>query len=119
VPQGHENELSPGTRFIALFKTPSNQEYFDSSNGACEFEKTTTKKIEYIVGLGREKRYQPCYRAVKMSSCGCKIYCPIQDFVVLRAFHSSNEYTMGLGRGQHDTKCTIGYGIGWGRSKSM
>jgi len=65
--QGRENELSSGAGFLALFKTPSNREYFDSSNGACGFGKTKTNRIEYTMGLEREKRYQPCHEAVKMS----------------------------------------------------
>jgi len=57
-------ELLSGTGFLALFRALPNREYLDSSNGAGGFGKRETTRIEYTMGLGREKRYQPCHEAV-------------------------------------------------------
>jgi hypothetical protein len=67
APQGYEDELLSGGRFIAMFAALSNREYFDSEDGADGFRRRATRRVRCTIGLKQKTQYQTHYGAVKIS----------------------------------------------------
>ena len=65
APEGYEDELLSGGRFIAMFAALSNREYFDSEDGADGFRRRATRRVRCTIGSKQKNTISNALRGCK------------------------------------------------------